>query len=85
MLLASKFGIFNLFGNPSALYGDVKSISYTVSKTCPAPLICAPLLNVPQYLKSSLSPYAGTVIEKSTNATEGLCPGSFKPYVLAIL
>ena len=49
------------------------------SKTIPAPLTCEPLVNTPKYLSSSLSPKAGTVIEKSTNDTDGLCPGSFNP------
>ena len=70
--LASKFGIFFLFGKPSGLNGDEKSMSYTVSKICPAPCTCEPLLKIPQYLISSLSPKAGTIIEKSTKATEGL-------------
>ena len=47
-------------------------MSSTFSKTCPAPKTCDPLLNCPKYLSSSLSPNAGTVIEKSTKATEGL-------------
>jgi len=78
-LFESKFGIFNLFGKPSELTAEAKSISKTVSNGCPAPDTWAPLLNIPQYLKSSLSPFAGTTIEKSTSATDGLDPGIFNP------
>ena len=63
-----KLGILSLLGNPWALYGEVKSTSYIFSKTIPAPETCDPLAKIPRYLSSSLSPKAGTVIEKSTNA-----------------
>jgi len=36
----------------------------------PAPTTWEPLVNTPRYLSSSLSPKAGTVIEKSTKETE---------------
>jgi hypothetical protein len=34
---------------------------------------------------SSASPNGGTVIDISTTATDGRYPGTFKPYVLAML
>jgi len=40
---------------------------------------CEPALITPRYLLSSWSPKAGTVIETSTNAIEGLLPGIFNP------
>ena len=54
-------------------------MSKTFSNICPAPKNCEPALKIPKYLVSSLSPNAGTVIDKSTNATDGRLPGIFKP------
>ncbi len=68
--MALKLGILSLLGNPWALYGEVKSTSYIFSKTIPAPETCDPLDKIPRYLSSSLSPKAGTVIEKSTKDTD---------------
>ena len=77
--LALKFGTFVLLGAPSTEYGDEKSQSFNNSNTCPPPLTWAFLLRNPKYLKSSLSPKAGTIIDRSQRVIEGLFPGIFNP------